>query len=149
MACETCQKHFTAHTEAAAGGNIELRMHDRDNVEVDMGAPRFEPGDIPLQVEARSASYTLEADGRELTIGAVSMGNPHAVLRVDDTDTVDIHSLGPAIETHPLFPQNCNAGFMQVVAEDEIRPRRAQTRPSRLPAVRRRPHLPLTGALDG
>ena len=108
-------------TVETAGGVIELRVRNRQDVEVDMGAPVFEPQHIPFNAERRGDSYPLLVDSRELTVGAVSMGNPHAVLRVDDVDQADVAHLGPLIESHPDFPQRVNAGFMQVVAEDHIK----------------------------
>jgi len=108
-------------TVETAGGVIELRVRNRQDVEVDMGAPVFEPQHIPFHAERRGDSYPLLVDNRELTIGAVSMGNPHAVLRVDDVDQADVGHLGPLIESHPDFPQRVNAGFMQVVAQDHIK----------------------------
>ena len=104
-----------------AAGPIELRVRNRQDVEVDMGAPVFEPADIPLTAAARAPSYPLQVDGAELEIGAVSMGNPHAILRVDNVDEADVENLGPRIESHRDFPQRVNAGFMQVVSEREIR----------------------------
>ena len=86
-----------------------------------MGAPVFEPEQIPFKAEAQADSYSLEVDGRTLEVGALSMGNPHAVTRVDDVDAVDIEQIGPRVEHHPRFPQRVNAGFMQVISESEIR----------------------------
>jgi diaminopimelate epimerase len=59
-------------------------------------------------------TYDLDADGREWTIGAVSMGNPHAVLVVDDVARAPVQQLGPAVESHPRFPRRVNVGFMAV-----------------------------------
>jgi diaminopimelate epimerase len=104
-----------------AGGVLELRVRNRQDVEVDMGAPVFEPQHIPFAAQERGDSYPLLVDSRELVIGAVSMGNPHAVLRVDDADQADVAHLGPLIESHPDFPQRVNAGFMQVVSDNYIK----------------------------
>lgn len=103
------------------GGVIELRVRPNHDVEVNMGAPKFEPDSIPFAASARAPSYTLLVDGRALEIGALSMGNPHAVLRVADTSKADVETLGPLIESHADFPQRVNAGFMQVVSDKEIR----------------------------
>src|SRR5690606_19655861 len=84
-------------------------------------APVFEPARIPFQAAARADCYILDVAGQQLEIGAVSMGNPHAVLRVDDIDSADVAGLGPAIEQHPDFPQRVNAGFMQIAATRTIR----------------------------
>ena len=104
-----------------ACGIIELRVHNRQDVEVEMGTPLFEPADIPFRADIRAPSYTLSLDDAELEIGAVSMGNPHAVLRVDNVSEAEVERLGPRIESHPDFPRRTNAGFMEVVAEDHIR----------------------------
>jgi diaminopimelate epimerase len=105
----------------AACGILELRMRNRSEVEVQMGVPRFEPEAIPLRAPARAASYPLQLQDEALEIGAVSMGNPHAVLRVNDTRTADVARLGPLIEAHPDFPQRVNAGFMQVLSRQAIK----------------------------
>jgi len=114
----TRKRVITAET---AGGVIELRMRGNHEVEVDMGVPRLEPADIPLNAAARAECYTLDVDGRELEIGAVSMGNPHAVTRVDSVVDADVEGLGPLIENHPDFPNRVNAGFMEIVNDGEIR----------------------------
>ncbi len=104
-----------------AGGPMQLKVRKDKQVEVDMGAPRFEPADIPFDAEARSERYTLDIDGEPIDIVALSMGNPHAVMLVDDIDTAPVERLGPLIEPHPRFPEQVNAGFMQVVSDKEIR----------------------------
>ena len=108
-------------TVETATGVIELRVRNRQDVEVDMGAPEFEPAKIPFTATARAPSYPLPVDGMELEIGAISMGNPHAVLRVDNVDEAAVAQLGPLIEAHPQFPQRVNAGFMQVLSESTIK----------------------------
>jgi diaminopimelate epimerase len=86
-----------------------------------MGPPRLEPEDIPFEAPTRDQRYAIEVTGQTLDIAAVSMGNPHAVLLVDDVDTAPVAELGPRIENHPRFPRQVNAGFMQVVSRREIR----------------------------
>ncbi|WP_312933560.1 diaminopimelate epimerase [Pseudomonas sp.] len=97
------------------GGIIELDVQQDGQVCVDMGPPRLVPIDIPFVAEAQALSYPLEIDGQAYPIAALSMGNPHAVLRVEDVQTAPVHALGPKIEHHPRFPQRVNAGFIQVV----------------------------------
>mgnify|MGYP003654047055 FL=1 len=104
-----------------AGGVLELRVRDKHRVEVDMGMPVFAPAAIPFAAAAQADHYALEVDGQQLEIGALSMGNPHAVLRVDDVDTAPVATLGPIIERHPDFPQRVNVGFMQVVSARDVR----------------------------
>ena len=98
-----------------ARGPIRLFVEADGQVRVDMGPPRLAPAEIPFIAEDEAGSYALEAGGRSLEIGAVSMGNPHAVLRVEDLDRAAVETLGPAIEGHPRFPERVNAGFMQVI----------------------------------
>jgi diaminopimelate epimerase len=104
-----------------AAGRIVLHVEDNGEVTVDMGVPRLEPAEIPFEAPARAMSYPLAVHGAFHTISAVSMGNPHAVLRVEDVDTAPVETLGPAIESHPRFPKRVNVGFMQVLAPDHIR----------------------------
>lgn len=110
----------TIRVETAAGV-IELRALQNNEVEVDMGAPEFEPEKIPFAATARQQSYALLIDNTELEIGSVSMGNPHAVLRVESTSQSEVERLGPLIESHADFPQHVNVGFMQIVSEKEIK----------------------------
>ncbi len=114
----TRKRVITVETHA---GIITLRIRDNHRVEVDMGAPIFAPEAIPFEAAEQASCYTLNAGGTELEIGALSMGNPHAVQRVEDVDKVDIAQLGPLIEHHQRFPQGVNAGFMQLVSEQEIK----------------------------
>jgi diaminopimelate epimerase len=101
-------------------GIIELQITRNKQVIVDMGAPRLEPAEIPLLAPTRELVYALQVGDQRLEVGAVSMGNPHAVLVVDDVRTAPVATLGPAIENHPDFPQRVNAGFMQVLNTGEI-----------------------------
>lgn len=115
---------LTDKTEIPVGttaGPIRLHVEPDSQVRVDMGPPILEPSRIPFLAERQAATYRLELDGQVLEIGAVSMGNPHAVLLVDDVDLAPVADLGPRIEHHPRYPQRVNAGFMQVLAPDHIR----------------------------
>ena len=80
-----------------------------------MGAPRLVPAEIPFDAPAQALSYPLDVDGQQIELAAVSMGNPHAVLRVDDINNAPVHELGPKIEHHPRFPARVNVGFLQVI----------------------------------
>jgi len=104
-----------------ASGVIELKVSDNGWVTVDMGRPRLAPADIPFEASAEALTYTLDVQGEPVDIAAVSMGNPHAVLRVDNVDTAPVERLGPAMESHPRFPARVNVGFMQVVNRQELR----------------------------
>lgn len=108
-------------TVETACGTIELRVHNRQDVEVNMGVPVFEPADIPFAADALADSYPLQVDGTTVEIGALSMGNPHAVLRVDNVAAADVARLGPLIECHRDFPRRVNVGFMEVLSEQAIK----------------------------
>ena len=102
-------------------GVIEVEMRDEKTVRVDMGVPEFSPAHIPLLVDAEAASYTLEIAGQRLSFGAVSMGNPHAVIQVEDIAAAPVATLGVAFEHSAHFPQRCNVGFVEIVAYDHVR----------------------------
>lgn len=107
---------------AGPAGVIRIECLDDGMVRVDMGAPKFEPGRVPVALEpANNGWYTLEVEGRQYRLGAVSMANPHSLVLVEDIDAVDVAALGAAIGRHPAFPQGCNAGFAQIVDRGHIR----------------------------
>jgi diaminopimelate epimerase len=108
-------------TVKTAGGIIHPRLEADGRVTVNMGVPRFAPRDIPFEADAPALRYELTVGKITITIGAVSMGNPHAVMLVDSVRTAPVAELGPLIESHPRFPNRVNAGFMEVVAPDHIR----------------------------
>lgn len=108
------------HVETA-GGPLTLLVEDDGQVTVDMGVPRFAPQALPFEADEDLLRHLLEVDGERIELGAVSMGNPHAVLRVDDVERAPVERLGPAIEHHPRFPRRVNVGFMEVVSPHEIR----------------------------
>lgn len=103
-----------------ASGIITLMLQDDGQVTVNMGAPRFNPAQIPFEAGQQAVSYELPLANETVTISAVSMGNPHAVMLVDNVHTAEVANLGPQIESHTRFPQRVNAGFMQVLNEHEI-----------------------------
>ena len=103
------------------GGLITLRVTDDDQVEVDMGAPRFTPDEIPFIADVLASTYVLPVDQHQVEISAISMGNPHAVLLVDNVDTAPVAEWGPFIENHERFPKRVNVGFMQVVDRQSVR----------------------------
>jgi len=117
------QRGLTTNTQIAvetAGGLIELQVAEQQ-VTVDMGVPNFKPQSLPFLVENQAENYNLRLADKEYAIAVVSMGNPHAVMQVNDLDNMDIATLGKAIESHALFPNRVNAGFMQVINRQEIR----------------------------
>ena len=102
-------------------GIIEPSIAADGSVTVNMGAPRFFPADIPFLANAEALQYQIDVGGSAITIGAVSMGNPHAVQVVASADTAQVNEIGPLVEHHVQFPKRTNAGFMQVVSRDRIR----------------------------
>jgi diaminopimelate epimerase len=105
----------------SAGGIVQAVVRDDGLVSVDMGIPNFDPRSLPMDTPAEMPSYELEADGAEVEYGAVSMGNPHAVVRVADVKSAPVERFGPTIGSHPRFPQRTNVGFMQIVDGGHIR----------------------------
>jgi len=108
------------HVETARGQAILYLLPDRQ-VDVDMGVPELRPAEIPFTAEQQAATYRVEANGEQVELSAVSMGNPHGVVLVDNVDTAPVATLGPVLEAHPRFPKKANIGFMQVVNRGEIR----------------------------
>jgi len=102
-------------------GRIELMIQDNDQIRVDMGAPQLEPENIPFQAMVRAQRYALSVKGETVEIGAVSMGNPHAVLEVPNVESAPVTKLGPQIEAHPRFTNHVNVGFMEIVDRSRIR----------------------------
>ena len=103
-----------------ARGAITLYVEPDGQVRVDMGAPRLDPADLPFDAPARALTYPIEVGGEVVEIGAVSIGNPHAVLLVDDVDAAPVGRLGSLLESHPRFPRRVNVGFMAVKGRDRI-----------------------------
>lgn len=102
-------------------GVISPKLETDGAVTVNMGKPRFEPREIPFDAVQCELTYTLEIQGRPVTISALSMGNPHAVLLVNDVDTAPVETDGALIEVHPRFPKKVNVGFMQVIDRSHIK----------------------------
>lgn len=114
----TMQKTMIVET---CSGRMTLQVLDNHEVEVDMGAPKFRPGDVPINREEEALEYQLNVNGSATTIGALSMGNPHAVCRVDSVDDGSLESMGPVIEAHVDFPEKVNAGFVEVVERAHVK----------------------------
>ncbi len=114
----TQQDHIRVET---ASGLIELHVQSDGQVTVDMGTPKLNPWEIPFNADTRLDEYPLDVNGQLLKIGAVSMGNPHAVTIVENVATAEVNQLGAEIESHPLFPNRVNAGFMQIIDDSHIR----------------------------
>lgn len=101
---------------------LELRTLPDGRVRVNMGMPRLQPAQVPFTGAAAPAPrYRLDLDGQAVEFGAVSMGNPHAVLEVADVDTAPVGELGPRLQRHPAFPEQVNVGFLQIQGADRVR----------------------------
>ena len=114
----TSNKEISVET---AGGLIVLALEADGQVTVNMGVPNLMPDTLPFVAQQQAVTYPLQTSVGELEIAAVSMGNPHAVLIVDDVDNANIETLGPEIEGHQRFPERVNVGFMQIVSVNTIR----------------------------
>jgi diaminopimelate epimerase len=94
-------------------------------VEVDMGPPLLEPAQVPFEapfgIDDGTLTYPLVVDGQVLDLAVVSMGNPHAILEVDDVASAPVATLGPRLETHAAFPAKTNVEFVEPVGQDEVR----------------------------
>ncbi len=101
-------------------GLIAMQRENDGQIRVNMGVPGFEPQQVPIAVERMEATYRVDLDGREVRFAALSMGNPHAVLTVQDCAQAPVISLGPRLEHHPIFPQRANIGFMQLIDFNNI-----------------------------
>ena len=102
-------------------GVVKIECLDENLVRVDMGKPVFDAHRVPILLESVDGWYPLDIDQQRHQIGAVSMGNPHALMLVDDINATDVSRLGRAISMHPAFPQGCNAGFAEIVDRGNIR----------------------------
>ncbi|GLQ50764.1 diaminopimelate epimerase [Dyella flava] len=102
-------------------GPVAVRLADAHRVTVDMGEPIFDPARIPFDAPHAADRYTLEVDGQALDIGAVSMGNPHAVVTVDDLADPSLARLGPALTGHARFREGTNTGFVQRLSAHHVR----------------------------
>ncbi len=111
------KKEIIAETSS---GLIKLFCEDNGQVRVDMGVPQLEPSEIPMRVDERAGKYPIGLNGKDVTLSAVSMGNPHAVFEVDDIEQAAVQTLGPEVQQSPLFPEQVNVGFMQIVDRGHI-----------------------------
>jgi diaminopimelate epimerase len=100
-------------TIESPSGPVTVRLLGANEVTVDMGEPVFEPARIPFAADATADRYEIVVGDERLDIGAVSMGNPHAVVVVENLTAPALQRLGPLLTNHPRFAQGANAGFVQ------------------------------------
>ena len=104
-----------------AKGIIELRISKDGQVLVNMGVPELNPPAIPFAANCQKTVYTVDVEEQTVELSAVSMGNPHGVLVVEDVDSAPVSSLGPLLEKHPRFPARANIGFLQIIDRGHAR----------------------------
>lgn len=110
----------------ATAAGVKRVRRDGDRYEMDMGVPKFGSADVPMAVDPpldRVIGYPIHVGGRVYAATVTSVGNPHCTLFFESLDDVDVRSIGPLVERHPLFPNRVNVEFVEVVAEDRIRAR--------------------------
>jgi diaminopimelate epimerase len=105
----------------SVGGLLQARVLNDGRVSVDMGVPDFDPRSLPFDAPAPAATYSISAGGQSIEFGAVSIGNPHAVLRVEALESAPVEHIGRALQASPHFPRQVNVGFMQIIHATQIR----------------------------
>ncbi len=108
---------------ATPGGIVACREVEGGEISVDMGAPKFAWDEIPLAEPADTNTFSLDVDGKDYPVSAVSVGNPHCVLFVEDAALAPVADLGPSIEHHRMFPARVNVEFVQVLSRTRLRMR--------------------------
>jgi diaminopimelate epimerase len=108
-------------TLVSRGGPVAARVASAERVSVALGVPDFRPAALPFLASEERDRYRLEVAARVVEFGAVSMGNPHAVIVVPSVEAAPVDVVGPALQQHPSFPRSVNVGFMQRESERHIR----------------------------
>lgn len=114
----TAQKRICVDTHAQ---QLVLYIGDDNLVKVNMGVPKHAPSEIPLLADQEAKFYTVTINDTEKAFGAISIGNPHAVIHVNDIKTAPVNELGRALESHAIFPERANIGFMQIIDRTHIK----------------------------
>ena len=99
---------------------MEITTTTKNMITANMGEPSFIPADIPLDSEQQNDLYSIDINNSSLKIAALSVGNPHAVLQVDNIDQADVETIGSLIQKHSLFPESVNVGFMQIIDHQNL-----------------------------
>ena len=110
-----------ALTLESPAGLIHADVQSNGAVSVNMGIPDFTPAAVPIHADARNNMYSLEILGEIIDVAAVSVGNPHAVVIVDDVTSAPLQSVGQAIGASDYFPEGVNVGFAEIVDRDHVR----------------------------
>jgi diaminopimelate epimerase len=115
----TSKNTLTVKTQST---QLELKINQDQTVTVTLGVPKLQPRDIPFLAPQQEIDYTIQLNNKQnLTFHAINVGNPHAVLLVDDIQTAPVQELGQALCTHPSFPEQTNVGFMQIIDKQHIK----------------------------
>ncbi|GAB6929734.1 diaminopimelate epimerase [Paenibacillus sp. JCM 10914] len=117
------REEITIETIGAGVQRVGLTVQDSQvsSVRVDMGEPVLNGLQVPTTVDLNPVvDHPIEVDGREFRFTAVSMGNPHCVIYVDDAVNFDLGVWGPKLEVHPLFPRKINVEFATVNTRDQV-----------------------------
>lgn len=109
----------TIRVETGAGELI-LNIDKNNDVTVDMGQPQLLPANIPMAMQQQKTSYQVTAVGERIEFSALSMGNPHAVIQVDDIQAAPVKLIGKAMESHEVFPERANIGFSQITSPSSL-----------------------------
>lgn len=97
-----------------------INVNDPENIAVEMGQPNFGAASIPIKLATHNNHYTLEHDNQVIQFSAVNVGNPHAVITVDEINTAAVSSVGASLCKHDIFPEQANIGFMQILNRQQI-----------------------------
>lgn len=119
-AADSAETHSTWRLGSPAG-LVVAKVTPDGNVAVDMGKPNFSPEALPMTMPNAANSYHFDIAGNEITASAVSVGNPHAVILVDNIDQAPVETIGPAMGLSDYFPQGVNVGFAQIIDRDTVR----------------------------
>ncbi len=117
------EKHKSEIRISTVGGPLVCTEAGGGNVTVDMGAPEFAWDKIPLARAADTNAFTLNVDGADYNVAALSVGNPHCIVFVGDAGTDAVYDIGPKIERHPMFPERVNVEFASALSRDRLRMR--------------------------
>jgi len=113
----TDKASIRVETEA---GELVLNIDKEHLVTVDMGVPRLEPATIPLIADQQKLQYVVNVAGKKVEFSAVSMGNPHAVIQVENIAGAEVETVGAAMESHAVFPERANIGFSEITSDTSL-----------------------------
>nr|WP_232228655.1 diaminopimelate epimerase [Cycloclasticus pugetii] len=113
----TNKRSIRVETDA---GELVLTVNEEQLVTVDMGVPKLDPANVPLIAKQQQLQYSVDVLDRTVAFSALSMGNPHAVLQVENVATAEVEAVGAALESHSLFPERANIGFSEITGPDSL-----------------------------